>query len=94
MARKTTGNLTGSTASKRSKKTEAPGTPIVAMEVKRTKPGVQVPANLEEEIRRRAYELYLQRTSAEGAGNGDENQDWYLAEQEVLSRRNGHQPTA
>lgn len=38
---------------------------------------------LEEEIRRRAYELYLQR----GGKAGDENQDWLVAEQEVRSRQ-------
>jgi len=46
------------------------------------------PLNLEEEIRRRAYELYLQRraTAGPGNGNGDQNQDWLIAESEVLSR--------
>lgn len=43
--------------------------------------------NLEEEIRRRAYELYLQRKAAGNAGNGDENQDWLMAEREIRSRR-------
>jgi hypothetical protein len=32
------------------------------------------PVNLEEEIRRRAYELYLQRRATVGAGNGNEPQ--------------------
>ncbi len=40
-------------------------------------------ANLDEEIRRRAYELYLQR---EGAG-GDPVGDWFVAEREVRARR-------
>ena len=39
-------------------------------------------SNLQEEIRRRAYELYLQR----GGVPGNENQDWLVAEQEVRSR--------
>jgi hypothetical protein len=39
-------------------------------------------SNLEEEIRRRAYELYLQR----GGVPGNENQDWLVAEQEVRSQ--------
>lgn len=47
------------------------------------------PVNLEEEIRRRAYELYLQRRATAGAGSGDENQDWLVAEREVLSRNGG-----
>jgi hypothetical protein len=42
--------------------------------------------NLEEEIRRRAYELYLQRKAAGNTGNGDENQDWLIAEREIRSR--------
>ncbi len=42
--------------------------------------------NLEEEIRRRAYELYLQR----GGVPGNENQDWLVAEQEVRSQQSEH----
>jgi hypothetical protein len=42
--------------------------------------------NLEEEIRRRAYELYLQRRATAGCENGDENQDWLIAEREIRSR--------
>jgi DUF2934 family protein len=41
-----------------------------------------VPINLEDEIRRRAYELYQQR----GAGSGHEAQDWLIAEREVQQR--------
>ena len=52
------------------------------------KPSNVVPINLEEEIRRRAYELYLERRATAGAetGNGDENQDWLIAEREIRSR--------
>jgi len=39
--------------------------------------------DLDEEIRRRAYEIYLER---HGAG-GDEHQDWLLAESEIRGRR-------
>jgi len=39
--------------------------------------------NLEEEIRLRAYELYLER----GATPGSENEDWLIAEREVRSRQ-------
>jgi Protein of unknown function (DUF2934) len=39
--------------------------------------------NLDEEIRRRAYELYLQRNGA----SGDPNRDWFVAEREVRARR-------
>jgi len=41
-----------------------------------------VPINLEEEIRRRAYELYEQR----GATSGQDHEDWLVAEREVLAR--------
>lgn len=41
-----------------------------------------VPINLEDEIRRRAYELYQQR----GAGSGHEAEDWLVAEREVQQR--------
>ncbi len=41
-------------------------------------------ANLDEEIRRRAYEIYEQR----GNKPGSEHDDWLLAEREVLARHN------
>ena len=41
-----------------------------------------VPINLEDEIRRRAYEIYEQR----GAGSGNEAEDWFTAEREVRQR--------
>lgn len=41
-----------------------------------------VPINLEDEIRRRAYELYEQR----GSGTGNEAEDWLTAEREVRQR--------
>ncbi|PYX57692.1 MAG: hypothetical protein DMG73_12445 [Acidobacteria bacterium] len=41
-----------------------------------------VPINLEDEIRRRAYELYEQR----GCQSGHEHEDWLIAEREILSR--------
>ena len=42
--------------------------------------------SLEEEIRVRAYELYLQRNGADG----DPNVDWLIAEREVRSRHADH----
>jgi len=99
MARKTTGITTGNTNAKRSKKAEVPVSPAAmqaAPEVRKPevrkevpkngKPANLAPANLEEEIRRRAYELYLQRRATAGIGNGDENQDWLVAEREIRSR--------
>jgi len=41
-----------------------------------------LPINLEDEIRRRAYELYQRR----GAGSGSEADDWLTAEREVRQR--------
>jgi len=99
MARKTT----GSTTTKRSKKTEVPVVPAavqvapevhsdvrtdVRTEVRKDVPrnGKPIPVNLEEEIRRRAYELYLQRRATAGAEHGNEDQDWLIAEREILSR--------
>src|SRR5580700_10435507 len=43
--------------------------------------------DLEAEIRRRAYELYAQR----GYTPGHENEDWFVAEREILARYNQQQ---
>jgi hypothetical protein len=43
-----------------------------------------VPINMEDEIRRRAYELY----EARGCTPGHETDDWFVAEREVLARYN------
>lgn len=47
------------------------------------------PINVEDEIRRRAYELYEQR----GYVSGHDHEDWLLAEREVLARYH-HQQSA
>ncbi|HEY1271753.1 MAG TPA: DUF2934 domain-containing protein [Terriglobales bacterium] len=41
-----------------------------------------VPINLEDEIRRRAYEIFEQR----GSVPGDEREDWFRAEREIRTR--------
>ena len=97
MARKTTG-----ISAPRGKKTGAsvpPTTIEVAPAVPKNGKAVShrmanaAPCDLEEEIRRRAYELYLERRATAGAGNGDENQDWFVAEREIRSRQDQeHQP--
>ena len=100
MARKTTGSVTAN----RSKKAEDPAQPAalqVVPEVRKDTrkngksisqvPGNLVSGNLEEEIRRRAYELYLQRRATAGEENGDENQDWLIAEREIRSRLGGEE---
>jgi hypothetical protein len=45
-----------------------------------------VPINLEDEIRRRAYELYQQRQP----GAGSEADDWFTAEREITQRYHQH----
>jgi Protein of unknown function (DUF2934) len=58
-------------------------------ELRKAEPRKNVfPINLEDEIRRRAYELYQQR----GAGSGSEAEDWLAAESEVMQRY--HQQSA
>lgn len=47
-------------------------------------------ADLASEIRLRAYELYQQR----GCAPGQEEQDWFAAESEVLSRSRNQSHTA
>jgi len=100
MARKTTG-----TVPSRSKKAVQPAavetTPVIEKVIEKvarksdktaTVTAINrgtVNLNLEDAIRRRAYELYLERRATAGADQGDENQDWLLAEREVRSRDGG-----
>ena len=56
--------------------------PKIKLEVVKTEPRRVVPINLEDEIRRRAYELYQQR----GGAPGSEAEDWLAAEREVRQR--------
>lgn len=98
MARKTTGTTT---RSKKIAVSVPPAIAEVAAEVRKEvrKNGkaanqaaaMAAPVNLEEEIRRRAYELYLQRRATSGGVNGDENQDWLVAEREIRSRQGGRE---
>lgn len=95
MARKTTGTTTT-----RSKKTLTPAQPANMQTPELPPNGAPhsgatpvnaIPVNLEEQIRVRAYELYLQRRATAGSanGNGNQNQDWLIAEREILSRHSG-----
>jgi hypothetical protein len=52
--------------------------------------GLHSPADLEVEIRLRAYALYQQR----GCAPGRQEQDWFSAEQEVRARHDHHTHTA
>jgi hypothetical protein len=56
--------------------------PRKKLEVVKTDPRRVVPINVEDEIRRRAFELYQQR----GAKPGSEREDWLAAEREVKQR--------
>jgi Protein of unknown function (DUF2934) len=57
------------------------------MEVVKNEPRRNVvPINLDDEIRRRAYELYQQR----GAAPGNQAEDWLNAEREVRQRYRQH----
>jgi hypothetical protein len=79
MAQKTT-----ESGKRRSKKAASVQSPPPAETRREAAPTGKVPVrNLEEEIRRRAYELYLQR----GGTPGNPSQDWLVAEQEVRSRQ-------
>jgi hypothetical protein len=86
MARKTT----GTTTTIRSKKAAASISPA-SMQTTSEAPKNGKSVNLEEEIRRRAYELYLQRRATAGNAMGDENQDWLVAEREILSLHGGQE---
>jgi len=64
--------------------------PRKKLEVVKTDSRRVIPINLEDEIRRRAYELYLQR----GTGSGSEAEDWLTAEREVRQRYHQQQQSA
>ena len=76
MPRKTNGNDTSS----RGKKVPVFTEPAV-QNVPKIGKNVET-VNLNEEIRRRAYEIYLDR----GDAAGDEHQDWLIAEREIRAR--------
>ena len=88
MARKTTENATTIRGKKTGVTVPAVAVPGAQEVRKDGRPSNVVPINLEEEIRRRAYELYLERRATAGgeSGNGNENQDWLIAEREIRSR--------
>jgi hypothetical protein len=55
----------------------------VSTEIVERVPEIRVMTNLEDEIRARAYELYLQR----GSNGGSPEQDWLRAVEEVCGRQ-------
>ena len=77
MARRTTGNGTNNRS-----KNAAPSTPTPAMQVVADARKNVVPISLEDEIRKRAYEIYVGR----GSTPGSEREDWFTAEREIRSR--------
>ena len=74
----------GSTVTTRKKKAVSSNVTVPAVEeVRKTLHDTR----LEDEIRRRAYEIYLERNGSPG----DENQDWLVAEREIRARhQTGH----
>ena len=62
--------------------------PVLTMPEAASSPETKMPSasetDLNAEIRRRAYELYQER----GGTPGHEDEDWLLAEREVLARYN------
>ena len=81
MARKTN----GSTVSTRKKKDLASTMPTNVSSIEEGRQNLQ--ERVEDEIRLRAYEIYLERNGSPG----DEYQDWLSAEREVRAR---HQHSA
>lgn len=75
MAPKTTEN--GVRRSRKAASVQPPVTPAT-LEASRN----VVSASVEDEIRRRAYEIFLER----GSAPGDESEDWLVAEREVRAR--------
>ena len=73
------------TEAKRPQAAEAKGPTLVA-----TLPAHHTPASAEEEIRRRAYELYEQ----DGRQHGRDREHWFRAEAEVLGRSGRGQKSA
>lgn len=79
MASKTTDN-----SKRRGKKTASVQSPTVLEPRRDAAPGSNFLGHgIEEQIRRRAYELYLER----GSTPGNESEDWITAEREVRSRQ-------
>jgi len=67
--------------------TQTNAEPPRKFELRRAEPRASVvPINVEEEIRRRAYELYERR----GHSSGHETDDWLVAEKEVMQRYRQH----
>ena len=77
MARKSN----GSTPTPRKKKAVASTAPTNVASTEEARRSLQ-DARLEDEIRLRAYEIYLERNGSPG----DEHQDWLTAEREIRAR--------
>ena len=76
----------GSTVPTRKKKAASSAAPAIVPTVEEVRKSLQ-DVRLEDEIRRRAYEIYLERNGSPG----NENQDWLIAEREVLARYQSRQ---
>lgn len=84
MGRKSEGTPRKSTSSRKTAAKQAkPVTPIREGNVAVTEDGAsQARPGIEDEIRIRAYELYLER----GGQDGFDQEDWHRAETEILSK--------
>jgi len=83
MPRKTNGNDT----TIRGKNVAVFTEPAAGQNVPKIRKSVET-INLNEEIRRRAYEIYLER----GRAAGDEHEDWLVAEREIRARYRQESP--
>jgi|ERR1700723_2973448 hypothetical protein len=101
MPRKTNGNTT-TTRSKKTAGSVPPAelqiAPEIAKDASKEVPKngksanvVPINLNLEDQIRRRAYELYVERRATAGSESGNEHQDWLMAEREIRSRQSGQE---
>ena len=64
------------------------GTLSTASQTSTTVPAMKSPSELQDQIRRRAYELYEQR----GSDGGYEVSDWLQAESEVVQKKGANAP--
>lgn len=53
-----------------------------------------VASTIEDQIRHRAYELYLERRATAGDASGNQNDDWLIAEREIRSRQQSRAQSA
>jgi len=70
------------------------GKPSNVVPIKQSPDSRHLNLNIEDQIRRRAYELYLERRAIAGDAQGHESEDWLIAEREIRSRQSGQEHSA